>query len=256
MNIDKVTYNKTRRGVGKGWDYRRNASPKTLIIHTTNGNKGTYFDNEARYIYYSNVISAHYLVGKRGEVVQFLDPALRAWHAGAVFDARFNNNNSIGIEVHYTPGEGAWPSAMYNSLLELSRELVKTYRITNIELVERHRYVAVPKGRKIDPSGMSDAEFFAFRSKLFTVESPKLIQYRVIVDVANVRTSPQVDPRGNDVGNLYKGDTFYSVVIKQDERGESVHGIKTWAHLTHGISRGKLVDGLGFVHTSNLTIVG
>src|SRR5688500_12378187 len=121
MNIDFNTFSKSRKGIGNGFDYRTSGvKPITVIVHTTNGNKGTLFSSEAKYIYNSPNVGAHYLVGKQGQVVRFLDPMIhRAWHAGAVNDSRFNNNNSIGIEVHYTPGEGSWTHAMYDALTGL-----------------------------------------------------------------------------------------------------------------------------------------
>ncbi len=255
MVIDTTTYDKTKRGIGTGWDYRQNASPKSILVHTTNGNLWTQFDSEVRYLYYSNVVGSHYIIGKQGQVVQLLHPRYRAWHAGAVYDSRYNNNNSIGIEVHYTPGEGSWTSLMYQRLTELVRQLKMEYKIFSTELVERHRRVAIPAGRKIDPSGMTDVRFQVWRNGLFSYDMHTLIQYRVIKPEVNVRQSPCIRP-DNIAGSLLAGDTFYSAAIKQDECGGNVNGITTYAHVTHGYSRDKPVDGLGFVHTSVLTIIG
>ena len=178
--------------------------------------------------------------------------------AGAVFDSRFNNNNSIGIECHYTPkdgGEGAWTSAMHEALTELVKMLIKKHNITSPDMIETHRRVAVPKGRKIDPSGFSDVDFYVWRLLLFQKPVEPLITYRVIKPEINVRYSPRADI-DNIVGSLFMGETIQSVVLKKDEAGQSIRGINTWAHLTHGSRNGRPLDGLGFVHTSNLTIVG
>lgn len=248
--------NKASFGVGKGWDYRQGVNPKSIIVHTTNGAKFSNYRSEANYIYTTPKISAHYLVGKEGQITQFLDPStMRAWHAGAVNDPRFNNNNSIGIECHYTPGEGSWTTAMHDALTYLVRMLATKHNITTPDLIDTHRRVAIPKGRKIDPSGFGDAEFYVWRNRVLIVpEAKPVIKYRVVVDSARIRTSPQIAP-DNIVGKVLKGDVFESEATKVDENLEYVNGINTWVHLTHGVQRIKL-DGLGFVHSSNLTIIG
>jgi hypothetical protein len=248
----------SKRGLSRGWDYRRNATAKSLLIHTTNGHIGTMYESERNFIYYSDYIKAHYLVGKKGQVTKFLDIALRAWHAGAVNDSRFNNNNSVGIECHYTPGEGLWTPEMHSTLDELVRYLIKEMGITSPEMIETHRAVATPKGRKIDPSGFSDAEFYVWRSRLFEAPQKPFVKYRVISAEVNIRTSPHIphlNEPTNIVGKLTRGDIFESEALKVDEYREYVHGINTWAHLTRGVHNGKPVDSLGFIHTSNLTII-
>ena len=243
---------KSRFGVNHGWEFREYSYPQTIVVHTTNGRVGTGFGSEANFLYTTDDVSAHFLVGKDGQIVKFLDPLKhRAWHAGAVITQRWNNNNSIGIECHYTPGEGIWPSAMRDSLTELVKYLMAQFHITLPANIETHRYIAIPKGRKVDPSGFPDAEFYVWRSRLF---EPDMTHYRVISPEVNVRMSPK---RTNDniAGTLYAGDEFYSAAIKMDENGEYISGKNTWAHVTKGFSRGKPVDGLGFVHTSVLQIV-
>lgn len=250
MNLLRM--DKTKRGVNKGWDFREYAYPQTIIIHTTNGRKNTLFGSEANFLLTSNAVSAHYLVGKQGQVAQFLDPRLhRAWHAGAVITQRWNNNNSIGIECHYTPGEGTWPTVMRNALTDLVKYLIDEFNITVPANIETHRFVAIPKGRKIDPSGFSDAEFYVWRRRLF---EPPMTKYRVISPVVNVRQSPKRTDN-NIAGILYAGDEFYSAALKLDENGEWISGKNTWAHITEGTSRGTSVSGLGFVHTSVLQVI-
>jgi N-acetyl-anhydromuramyl-L-alanine amidase AmpD len=82
-----------------------------------------------------------------------LDPTkYTAWHAGNVSNIKYSNAQSIGVEVHYTPGEGVWTGEMWQALTFLAN------MYTQLELVT-HRGIAVPRGRKIDPSGVSDGEF-------------------------------------------------------------------------------------------------
>lgn len=258
MEIQIQVRNKAQlKGIGSGYDNRtRGVKPISIIIHSTNGRKGTAYISELNYILGSDVIAAHYLVGKQGQITQILDPKYRAWHAGAVNDSRFNNNNSIGIECHYTPGEGIWPIAMHEALTFLVKKLISDY---TIQLVDTHRKLAIPKGRKIDPSGFEDAEFYVWRARLFApdvveIPAPKLYRYKVISPEVNIRTAPRIDPT-NIVGTLVKGDIFESAAIKTDEKGIYIHGINTYAHLTKGITRGRVVDNLGFVHQSNLVLL-
>ena len=252
--MDIVTKNKAAKyGIGRGFDKRAAGSkPKTLLIHTTNGKPNTTYNAERNYIYTSPKIASHYLIGKQGQITQFLDDKIyRAWHAGAVNNSLFNNNNSIGIECHFTPDEGSWTQAMRDALTWLVRELIKKYGINSPQLIETHRKVAIPKGRKIDPSGFSDIDFYVWRLLLFAQPVKPIIRYKVIRPEINVRYSPRADIN-NIVGTLYMGDVFESEATKQDEAKQSIKGITTWAHLTRGLGK----DALGFVHTSNLTTVG
>lgn len=86
-------------------------------------------------------------------------------------DQRYNNNNSIGIECHFTPGESTFQPDMIETLTNLVLFLSQTYKIIDIET---HRSVAMPKGRKIDPSFMSDAEFYAWKDKIATLQVDKI----------------------------------------------------------------------------------
>lgn len=267
MYIDKVSYNKAQR-----IPYNPNRAcgymPRPLgrldiraaIIHTTNGRKGTTLHQEAEYITTSRNISAHYLIGKQGQIIQFLDPSLYiAYHAGCVKSTVFSNVFAIGIEMHNTPSEGHCTSAQLESLDELVRYLISKYDIQE-RYIETHRGVAVfcsgknkgKLGRKIDPSGFPNNEFYAWRSTLYTKVS--ITKYKVIAREVNIRSSPQINPK-NIVGTLSYGDTFTSIALLHDELGQVIKGVNTWAHVTWGIHNGIKVDGLGFVHVSNLTIV-
>lgn len=181
MQIDTATYNKAQRyapGHGYGPQYpngparRPRDAIRSIVIHTTNGRRGTRFEHEARFLYRSSDVSAHYLVGKAGQVVEFLDPRWIAWHAGTVNDPKCDNDSSIGIENHLTTGEN-WTPAMHKALRELVLTLLRTY--PSIETVVTHRAVAVfaqgPRvgqlGRKTDPVGWDDASFAAWRTEVF-----------------------------------------------------------------------------------------
>lgn len=263
MNIDKTSYDKARlipysSTVACGYQPRKNTIPRSIIIHTTNGKAGSTFNAEAKYIYTSRAISAHFLIGKKGEIAQFLNPALYiAWHAGCVKSPLWDNNVSLGIEMHNTPSEGHITEMMFLSLDWLVRQLKTTYNISTIN-VETHRNVAVfcsghplagRLGRKIDPSGFPDSEFYIWRNSL---QNPVTTTYQVINRAGvYIRQSPQVNDT-NIAGSLRYLDIFTSDAIKIDEQNEYHNGSNQWAHIFKGTSNGKPVDQLGFVSLGNL----
>jgi len=164
--IDVTSYRKdTLHPVRHGYQARGGAAPSSIVLHTTNNrNKGTSFAKEAEYLRDSAEVSAHFLIGKDGRIVQFLDPVRwQAWHAGEALPA-FRNARSIGVEHHVSVGE-TWTDAQHAACTWLTRELMRAYGITP-DLVETHRAVALPRGRKTDPAGWSDADFLAWRATL------------------------------------------------------------------------------------------
>lgn len=268
MNINTTTYDKTKAipyDPEKDCGYQPRPKgiliPRSIIIHTTNGKKGTTLASEARYIRYSRDIAAHYLIGKHGEIIQFLDPRLWiAYHAGCVKATLWSNVYAIGIEMHNTPTEGHITQAMQGSLDTLVRHLMAQFTIPAIN-IDTHRNVAVfckghklagKLGRKIDPSGFPDNEFYAWRNQL---TAPTVMKFRVTnARGVNVRQSPQVN-NTNIAGVLEYNDVFISDVLKDDELNQVINGSKQWAHILKGMSNGKSVDNLGFVHLSNLVQV-
>lgn len=148
------------------WVGERILRPSTLIVHTTsNGQKNTKVWNEATYIRDSKDISCHDLIGKDGTIYVILPPNLVAWHAGVAL-APFTNPHSIGIEVHCSIGET--PSqAQKDALAWRVRQYISTYDLAEKD-IDTHRAVALPKGRKRDPEGWPDAEFYAWRDLLFS----------------------------------------------------------------------------------------
>lgn len=92
-------------------------------------------------------VSAHFLIGRDGEVTQFVSANDRAWHVGvSVYEGRERCNDfSIGIEVEgsdFRPFE----DIQYRALARLTEVLLKRYPITDLA---GHEHVA--PGRKTDP---------------------------------------------------------------------------------------------------------
>ena len=141
----------TGQGNGALWqpspsfDQRR---PNFVILHqTTNDNVATAL---ATLTDRQRKVSAHYLIGRDGAVMQLVDEAARAWHAGESWWGGNTdlNSSSIGIELDNT-GDEAFAEAQIVALLALLDELRTRYRIPAANFLA-HGDVAPT--RKVDPS--------------------------------------------------------------------------------------------------------
>ena len=94
-------------------------------------------------------VSSHFLITRKGLLIQFVPLHKRAWHAGiSKFEGRDNCNDfSIGIELEGCDDE-EFESNQYKSLLELLKFLSKKYKIPKRNIVG-HSDIA--SGRKTDP---------------------------------------------------------------------------------------------------------
>jgi len=92
-------------------------------------------------------VSAHFVIRRQGELLQFVSGDERAWHAGrSHWRGRDNcNDDSIGIELEGLEGDTFTP-AQYQALTRLCVALAQRYPIAH---VAGHEHVA--PGRKQDP---------------------------------------------------------------------------------------------------------
>lgn len=92
-------------------------------------------------------VSAHFFIRRGGELVQFVDVASRAWHAGAShWRGRDNcNDHSVGIELEGLEG-GCFEAAQYAALARLCAAIAMRLPIAHIA---GHEHIA--PGRKQDP---------------------------------------------------------------------------------------------------------
>ncbi len=109
--------------------------------------------------YYASIaslrVSAHLLIKRDGEIVQFVPFTKRAWHAGeSSFQGKIRCNDfSIGIELEGTdhiPYE-LW---QYEKLSEVVSLLMQTYPAITKERIVGH--VDIAPGRKTDPGPVFD----------------------------------------------------------------------------------------------------
>lgn len=100
-------------------------------------------------------VSAHVLIRRDGELVQFVPLTERAWHAGASCFQGQNacNDYSIGIELEGSD-EIAYDERQYDALIKLLASMLRTYPRLSARRVAAHSDIA--PGRKTDPGPAFD----------------------------------------------------------------------------------------------------
>lgn len=175
-------------------------------------------------------VSAHYLVGKNGDIVQMLDPVnYMAWHTGKTKDiTRYGNPHAIGVEVHFSPSEGIWTGEMWDAITELARKYIELEKVT-------HREIATPPGRKIDPSGITDEGFSYWKTNFQRPYSIYKANTRL-----NVRQQPSKSAK--ILATIDTNVTLFSF------NGDIVFGDEI-----DGINRWRYVNCAGYVYEPLLT---
>jgi AmpD protein len=99
-------------------------------------------------------VSSHFLITRKGTLIQFVPTHKRAWHAGiSVYKGRENCNDfSIGIELEGCDDE-EFEQSQYNSLSRLINFLSKDLQINKQNIVG-HSDIA--PDRKTDPGPLFD----------------------------------------------------------------------------------------------------
>lgn len=104
-------------------------------------------------------VSAHALIRRDGELVQFVPFERRAWHAGVSrFQGRERCNDfAIGIELEGTD-DIAYEAAQYQRLAEVACQLMRVYPGIVPSRIVGHSDIA--PGRKTDPGQAFDWQHF------------------------------------------------------------------------------------------------
>ncbi len=113
-------------------------------------------------------VSAHFLIRRTAELLQFVSCDQRAWHAGpSSWLGRSNcNDYSVGIELEGLEGH-TFESAQYTTLAKLLRQLAKRYPL---QAVVGHEHIA--PGRKQDPGPGFDWALLKKKSARLAVSFP------------------------------------------------------------------------------------
>lgn len=156
-----------RKVPSPNWDERQAGPVELLVIHNISlppqqyGGPGIVqlFTNcldPQEHPYYAAIaglrVSAHFLIRRDGELLQFVSTDKRAWHAGvSSWRGRERCNDfSIGIELEGSDLD-AFTEAQYPVLRNLILHLKQRY-----PLVELAAHSAIAPGRKTDPGPFFD----------------------------------------------------------------------------------------------------
>lgn len=216
--------------VGNGWLFKQRPFVY-FMVHTTNGNQGSTLAQEENFLLTNQKknsagkwasVSAHYLLGKQGEVVQLLNPDLYvAIHTGMTWPGK-SNSYALGVEMHYTPGEGRFPARMWKALTDLKLRYPLLIPIM-------HREAAIPPGRKKDPSGISNQQFNYWKTN-----HTKPTRIITAID-ANIRQQPT---RKSSIVQTVDQEEF--MVYGDPVDGEYVGANNKWW----------FINGVGYIHTT------
>ena len=139
MQIDRVA--------SPNFDQRR---PNLVIIHHTSDDT---LDQALRTLTSpERKVSAHYLIGRDGRIVQLVDENDRAWHAGKSWWGGVNdiNSASLGIELDNN-GNEPFPDAQIDALLSLLTDIRQRYALPVANFIG---HADVAPSRKEDPSAL------------------------------------------------------------------------------------------------------
>lgn len=142
-----------REGINKNADWSEAAhydirKPNFVIIHHTA--QHSLAQTVRTFQLAHTKVSAHYVIGKDGQVVQMLNDYLRSWHAGQSKWGNVTDMNSVslGIELDNN-GREPFPQVQINALLTLLDSLKAKYQIPFTNFLG---HADVAPARKNDPS--------------------------------------------------------------------------------------------------------
>ena len=117
-------------------------------------------------------VSAHFLIRRQGELVQYVATTDRAWHAGvSAFGGRDRCNDfSIGVEMEGTD-ETPFTAPQYRALALLTTALQRRHPVTD---VTGHEHIA--PSRKTDPGPSFD--WHIYRTQLAATQSSAALDLR------------------------------------------------------------------------------
>ena len=150
-SISKIGLTILKNGVNTEWIGTVNFNlrkPNLVIIHHTA--QDSIQQTIKTFTLARTQVSAHYVIGDDGRVIQMLNDYLRAWHAGNGSWGKNTdiNSTSIGIELDNN-GSEPFSELQINSLIALLTKLKKDYNIPTQNIIG-HSDIA--PSRKVDPS--------------------------------------------------------------------------------------------------------
>lgn len=161
------------------------------------------------------------------------------------------NSFAIGVEVVGNYDNTVWQEPIYSYAVETITSLQRWGRLATNDIVLHRTY----NPEKTCPGKAITFDWVVAQlTKYQESQEGKVVTYRVLFNNSYIRQGPS---RAYAVaGKMQRGDTFTSVALKDDERGEDINGKKKWAHVTKAIETKEGVDNLGFIHLSMLEVIG
>lgn len=175
MNISDGILDAARQVVSPNCDARPDAaSINLLVVHGISLPPGDFggpyieqlFTNRLQpsaHPYFEEIqgleVSAHVLIRRDGEIIQFVNFNQRAWHAGqSCFQGRERCNDfSIGIELEGTD-ELAYETVQYARLATVAQAMMTAYPDITPQRIVGHSDIS--PGRKTDPGPSFDWTYF------------------------------------------------------------------------------------------------
>lgn len=146
QGLDHVDTTKFKRWIGTV--NFENRKPNYVVLHHTA--QDSVEETIQTFLSIKAGVSAHYIVGRDGSVVQMANDYFRAYHAGAGKWGNDTdlNSSSIGIELDNNGTTDPWPEVQIATLIQLLDYLKKTYNIPQANFIA---HADLAPTRKVDP---------------------------------------------------------------------------------------------------------
>ncbi len=224
---------------------RMNYTPIAIVVHIMEGSlEGT----DSWFSSTISKVSAHYGIGKNGDVHQYVDEANTAWHAGRVnapswslikpaSNVMYINPNlyTLGIE-HEGKEDTDWTDEMYQSSSSMIKQLSSKWNIPldRNHIIGHHEIYSLKTcpGNKVDLNKLIALASGAPVQPVASNNPLKILQIGNATSIVrlNIRQSPnrnQPAVSTKDTGMRLAYDGFTT-------QGESVNGNSKWFYTTEG----------------------
>jgi N-acetylmuramoyl-L-alanine amidase len=170
-------------------------------------------------------VSAHFVIDEIGQIYNLVEEEYCAWHAGVSYwlGHKNVNNISIGIEI-VNPGHEFgyrnFPDIQMQSVLQLSKQLVKKYNITPFNVVAHSDIAPL---RKCDPGELFNWQFLANNGVgLFPTK-----QYLIAKEVKQSIVIPinQLNQFGYEIPENEQDYQKIAIAFQRRFRSENISGI-------------------------------
>lgn len=233
-----------------GWQTRGHGpmgDPKGVILHHTAGGRGGNMPSLGTITKGRPDLAgplAQYGLGRDGTV--YCVSAGLAWHAGrgSWQGVTAGNSQMIGIEAENDGVGEPWPSVQAEAYVRLVAAILKQIGAAPI-MACAHREFALPKGRKIDPTGI---DMDAFRLQVAAVMNGALVRPPIPKQDAQKRPTLRRGAKGDDVAALQK-----ALGLKADgDYGSKTEAAVRAFQRTHGLVADGILGPAGWAALDSL----